>query len=106
MNRGDIYWVNLDPTKGSEVRKKRPCVLIGATPVNQARRTVVVVPLSSSPNANPPITISVRCLDKSAVAICDQIRAVDKSRLFKKIGTLSEDYLKAVEDGLRQTLCL
>ncbi|MGZ3578481.1 MAG: type II toxin-antitoxin system PemK/MazF family toxin, partial [Syntrophales bacterium] len=44
MSRGDIYWVNLDPTVGSEIRKKRPCVLIGATPINEARRTVVVVP--------------------------------------------------------------
>jgi len=47
MNRGDIYWVNLEPTQGAEIRKKRPCVIVGATPINRARHTVVVVPLST-----------------------------------------------------------
>ena len=48
MDRGDIYWVDLNPTTGSEINKQRPCVLVGATPINQARHTVVVVPLSTS----------------------------------------------------------
>lgn len=106
MNRGDIYWVNLDPTIGSEIQKKRPCVLIGANPINQARRTVVVIPLSSSGLVRPPLTIGVRCLEKRAVAVCDQIRAVDKSRLLERAGTLSADDMKKIEEGLRLVLCL
>ena len=106
MNRGDVYWVNLDPTTGSEINKLRPCVLVGATPINQARHTVVVVPLSTSANARPPITISVSCLGKEVTAICDQIRTVDKSRLKNPAGHLSENDLDSLDDGLRQVLCL
>ena len=106
MNRGDIFWVNLNPTKGSEINKARPCVLVGATPINQARRTVVIVPLSTSAKARPPITISVSCLGKKVVAVCDQIRTVDKSRLKKPVGHLSVQDLKALDDGLRQVLSL
>lgn len=106
MKRGDIYWVNLNPTVGSEINKLRPCVLIGATPINQARHTVVVIPLSSSSKARPPISISVSCLDKQVTAICDQIRTVDKSRLVNCAGSLSTKDLHALEEGLRQVLCL
>lgn len=106
MNRGDVYWVDLNPTKGGEINKLRPCVLIGATPINQARSTVVVVPLSTKAKAIPPITIAVTCLDKEVTAVCDQIRTVDKSRLKKSAGSLSHKDLEAIEDGLRQVLVL
>lgn len=106
MTRGEVYWVNLDPTQGSEIRKRRPCVLVGATPINQARRTVVIVPLSTSAKPNPPITISIQCLDQSVVAVCDQIRAVDKSRLLEAGGRLSKKDLESLEEGLRQVLVL
>lgn len=106
MNRGEVYWVNLDPTVGSEIQKKRPCVLLGANPINQARRTVVVVPLSSAGQVRPPLTVAVRCLGRAAVAVCDQIRAVDKSRLLERAGEVSDEDLRAIEDGLRQGLCL
>lgn len=106
MKRGDIYWVDLNPTIGSEINKLRPCVLIGATPINQARHTVVVVPLSVSAKARPPIAISVSCLEKQVTAICDQIRTVDKSRLINFAGQLSIKDLHALEDGLRQVLSL
>lgn len=106
MKRGDIYWVDLNPTRGSEINKCRPCVLLSATPINQARSTVVLVPLSSSPKARPPITISVKCLNKKVVAVCDQIRTVDKSRLVKAAGCLSAHDLHALENGLRQVLML
>ncbi len=99
MKRGDLYWVNFDPNVGSETPKKRPSVLIGATPINKARRTIVVVPLSTSPNSHPPLTIQVTCLDKTVVAVCDQIRAVDKARLLSKIGHLSDDDIKCLENG-------
>ncbi|MGZ6208487.1 MAG: type II toxin-antitoxin system PemK/MazF family toxin [Syntrophales bacterium] len=106
MSRGDIYWVNLDPTVGSEIRKKRPCVLIGATPINEARRTVVIVPLSSAGKPRPPITVSIDCLGRQVVAVCDQIRAIDKSRLLEKAGSVTKDDMFELEKGLRQTLAL
>ena len=106
MNRGDVYWVDLNPTIDSEINKLRPCVLIGATPINRARHTVIVVPLSSSAKARPPITISVSCLNKQVTAVCDQIRTIDKSRLKNQVGALSEKDMDSLNDGLRQTMCL
>ncbi len=106
MNRGDIYWIDLNPSTGSEINKLRPCVIVGATPINRARQTVVVVPLSTSAKARPPITILLSCLGKEVTAVCDQIRAVDKSRLKKLAGSLSDKDLNALDDGLRQVLCL
>ena len=106
LNRGDMYWVNLDPTIGSEIEKKRPCVLIGATPINEARRTVVVVPLSSAGKPRPPLTIPVKWLGRQVVAVCDQIRAVGKRRLLERIGAISKEDLVQIEKGLSQTLAL
>jgi len=106
MNRGDVYWVNLDPTAGSEIKKTRPCVIIGANPINRARRTVVVIPLSSAGTPNPPLVIEVDCLGRKALAVCDQIRAVDKSRFGNKADSLSRQDLEAIESELRQVLCL
>jgi mRNA interferase MazF len=106
MNRGDIYWVDLNPTTGSEINKLRPCVLVGATPINRGRHTVIVVPLSTSAIARPPITISVSCLNKKVTAVCDQIRTVDKTRLKNSAGSLSMQDLNSLDDGLRQVLSL
>lgn len=106
MNRGDIYWVNLDPTQGAEINKMRPCVLVGATPINKARHTVVVVPLSTAATIRPPLVVGVFCLGKPVAAICDQIRTVDKSRLIKPAGTLSAKDLAHLDEGLRQVLAL
>ena len=106
MNRGDVYWVDLNPTKGSEINKQRPCVIVSATPINRARNTVIVVPLSTAARPRPPIIISVECLGKEVAAVCDQIRTVDKSRLQKIAGSLSEEDVTVLEDGLRQILCL
>lgn len=106
MNRGDIYWVNLDPTQGSEINKLRPCILVGASPINQARRTVVVVPLSTSAKPRPPLNVPVACLGKEVVAVCDQIRTVDKTRLKEKASILSPSDQEKVDHGLRQLLCL
>ena len=106
MNRGDVYWVNLNPTKGSEINKERPCVLVSATPINMARHTVVVVPLSTQAIIKPPITVAVSCLGKKVAAVCDQIRTIDKTRLKKQAGALSEDDLDILDDGLKQVLDL
>lgn len=107
MNRGDIYWVNLDPTRGSEINKLRPCVIVSATPINKARRTVVIAPLSTSAKPKPPLVIPIHCLDKAAVIVCDQIRAIDKSRLVKFSNeTISNKDLQTLEDSLRQVLSL
>ncbi|HQZ87264.1 MAG TPA: type II toxin-antitoxin system PemK/MazF family toxin [Gammaproteobacteria bacterium] len=104
IQRGEIYWVDLNPGHGSEINKIRPCVVMSTNPINRARRTVVVIPLSSSPQANPPITIPISFQDKNAVAVVDQIRAIDKTRLKQCAGALPQEQMIAIEDGLRQVL--
>jgi mRNA interferase MazF len=74
--------------------------------VNEHRRTVVVVPLSSSPSAHPPISVAVKCDGKRVVAVIDQIRAIAKERLRKQIGILSDQEMEAISDALRQILDL
>jgi len=106
LKRGDVYWVDLDPARGSEIRKMRPCVLVGATPINQARRTVVVVPLSTTGKPRPPIAVPAFCLGKQVLAVCDQIRAVDKDRLIKEAGSLSKEDMAGLDAGLHQVLSL
>ena len=106
--RGEVWWVQLDPSlgsqTGSEIGKTRPCLVITSNIANTHRRTVVVIPLSSSPRASPPLLVPVSCAGRRSVAVLDQIRAVAKERLQKRLGTLSLKDLAAVEDGLREVL--
>jgi mRNA interferase MazF len=102
--RGEVWWVRLNPVAGSEIGKTRPCVVVSTDVVNERRRTVVVVPLSSSPQPSPPLLIPVTCAGRSVVAVVDQIRAIAKERVQECAGELSAEHLKAVEDGLRQIL--
>jgi mRNA interferase MazF len=105
--RGSVWWVNLDRTQGPEIKKVRPCVLVAASPINQARRTVLVVPLSSSGSPpQPPITVKVSCMEKNVLAVCDQLRAVDKTRLSDWIEMMDQESLNAVSKALQQVLSL
>lgn len=104
--RGDIWWVALDPALGSEIRKTRPCIVMSVKVLNERRRTVIVVPLSSSPKASPPILIPVSCGGQAAVAVSDQIRAVAKERLRSRLGAITMEEMTALEDGLKQIMQL
>ena len=104
IRRGDVWWVDLDPARGSEIRKTRPAVVITADALNRARQTVVVVPLSTGPEPHPPIVVATPSAGARAVAVCDQLRAVDKRRLGRNSGRLSGTDLRIVEDGIRRIL--
>jgi mRNA interferase MazF len=99
-----VWWVRLDPTLGSEIAKTRPCLIISSNVINERRRTVVVVPLSTSPQASPPLLVPVLCGDRNVVAVIDQIRAVSKARLDKRMGKLSAEHLDSVGQTLRDVL--
>jgi mRNA interferase MazF len=107
LERGSVWWVNLDPAQGSEIKKIRPCVLVAASPINRARRTVLVVPLSSSSSpSRPPITVGVSCMGKDVLGVCDQLRAVDKARLTNWIEIMDRQSLDSVGKALQQVLSL
>jgi mRNA interferase MazF len=104
--RGEIWWVALDPTLGSEIAKTRPCIVVGHNAVNEHRRTIVVVPLSSAARAYPPIGIPISCQGRPSVAVTDQIRAVTKERFREKIGAATQPEISAIGAALREVLVL
>jgi mRNA interferase MazF len=104
--RGEIWWVNLDPSKGREIKKHRPCVIVSADWLNGKRSTPIVVPLSASPESAPPVVVAVPSAGPDSVAVIDQLRAVDKSRFTHTTGRLSKEDLSIVENSLRQALQL
>lgn len=106
MRRGEVWWVDLDPTRGSEIRKKRPAAILTVDALNKARRTVVVVPLSSAATPRPPLVVPMESAGKGSVAVCDQIRAVDKSRLVERLGELSLADLKILAASVAVVLGL
>jgi mRNA interferase MazF len=77
---------------------------MGANVLNERRRTVVVIPISTSPQPAPPLLVPVACAGRHAVAVVDQIRAVAKERLERFMGELSAADLISVEEALRLVL--
>jgi mRNA interferase MazF len=106
MRRGEVWWTEFDPAKGVEVQKTRPAVIISANAINRARGTVVVVPLSTAPRAYPPVSVPVEAAGRPTIAKCDQLRAVDKSRLVRRAGSLAVNDLRTVESAVREVLGL
>ena len=104
IERGEIWWFNLDPTRGAEIRKQRPCVVISSNAINRWRATPVVVPLSASAQDAPPIVVSLPSAGAGSVAVVDQVRAVDRRRFVSRQGTLSASDLKTLETALKKVL--
>ena len=106
VRRGQVWWVDFDPARGSEIRKTRPAIVLTANPLNRVRRTVIVVPLSSKQQPRLPLVVPTPSVGRDAVAICDQMRAVDRTRLRSVLGTLHPEEIKAIEDAVRSILRL
>ena len=104
--RGDVYWVALDPTLGSEIQKTRPAVIVSNNSCNTFGARVVVLPLTSNVDSLYPGEALVTVKGKPSRALGDQIRSLDKSRLRSRIETLSQEELAAVEEAVRITLGL
>jgi len=103
--RADVFWVALDPVQGSELAKTRPCVVVSSTEVNAVRRTVVVVPLTSTTAPpNWPLLIELPTFTPNTRARIEQIRAVDKSRLRARIATMDYAALALIEEAMALVL--
>jgi mRNA interferase MazF len=90
--------VNLDPTIGSEIKKKRPCVIVSPNEMNRHLATVVVCPITSQ-SKNYPTRVRFVLEGTPNWIVVDQIHTIDKSRLFKTMGFLDDetiDHLKAI----------
>jgi len=93
--RGEVYLIELDPTRGSEIRKTRPCLVISPDELNQHLRTVIVAPMTTGGQAYP-WRVRCRFRDRAGFVAMDQLRTVDNERLVKRLGRISPRTLTAV----------
>lgn len=101
LNQYQIILVNLDPTIGSEIKKTRPCVIISPDEMNKYLQTIIVAPMTSS-GKKYPTRIEVKHDNKIGWIVVDQIRTIDKERIIKKIGSLSQSEIFALKSIIKE----
>ena len=99
--RFEVHLISLDPTKGSEIRKTRPCVIISPDEMNKHIRTVIIAPMTSTIK-NYPTRVTTTFKGKKGQIVLDQIRTVDKGRLIKKLGSISSSAEEKVLSVLQE----
>ena len=109
--RGELYWVDLDPTIGSEIAKTRPCLIVSNDVGNQYSGRVIVAALTSSGLSRIyPFEVLVPAGDgglaEASKVLLDQIRSVDKRRIGRRIGSLSPTLMRAVNRAIRLSLAV
>ena len=100
MKRGEVWWVEFDPSVGSEICKTRPAVIISNDSANRNLARVIVVPLTSNVSRHYPGEALIDFAGKPGKAMADQIMAADKARLKNQIGSLSKADMIAVEGAI------
>jgi len=106
MKRAEIYWVDLGETVGSEQRRCRPCLIIQANLGNATSPTVTIVPITSATKSFTITHAPVDGLIKPSIALCEQIRTVDKKRVKGYIATVSDYTMINISETIRLTLGL
>lgn len=108
VRRGNVVIVNLDPTISVEIKKTRPAVVVSNDSINRLSQLVVVVPLTKNTAHISPSHVVIpkgtARLNFASKAVTEQIKAVDKQRIVKKLGTLPPAVLAQVERSIKNTL--
>jgi mRNA interferase MazF len=94
VSRGEIWLIKLDPTKGSEIKKTRPCLIVSPQEMNDYLSTVIIAPMTTKAKT-AEFRIPITHDKKQGLILLDQIRTIDKTRLLKKIGSSSPKTLQA-----------
>lgn len=106
MRRGEVWWVNFDPSVAGEIRKKRPAVIISNDAANRYLNRVQVVPLTSRVDRVYPSEAVVRVRRAQSKAMADQLTTVSKQRLINQLGKLSAQDMGKVEHAVMVQLAL
>ena len=99
-----VYWVDLNPTKGAEINKMRPCVVISPQEMNEYLQTIIIAPVTNRGRDGYPTRVKLTDNNISGWIVLDQIRAVDKNRLNNKITSLNENDIAAAKAILQEML--
>ena len=99
----EIYWVNLDPTIGREMKRTRPCIILSPDEMNDNIGTVIIAPLTSTLNQYPS-RVSCKIAGKAGMIVLDQMKTIDKKRLQKKIGAVHKDVILQVKQVINEML--
>ena len=105
VQRFEVHLISLDPTKGSEIRKSRPCLIISPNEMNKHIRTVIIAPMTSTIK-NYPTRVTTTFQGKKGQIVLDRIRTVDKSRLIKNLGSISKTAEKKTLSVLQEIFAL
>ncbi len=101
LNQYQVVLVQLDPTIRSEIQKTRPCVIISPNEMNHHLRTITIAPLSTT-SKGYPTRIQIQHNNQIGWVVMDQIRTIDKARIIKKFGFLSEPEIKSCKQVIRE----
>ncbi len=101
IRRGDVYLVELNPTRGREIRKTRPCVIVSPNELNASMGTFIVAPLTTGSHSYP-FRVACRFAGKDGHLVLDQLRTVDRERLVKRLGALTAPTLSKALGVLRE----
>jgi mRNA interferase MazF len=103
INQYEIVLVNLDPTVGNEMKKTRPCLVISPNEMNKHLKTIIVAPMTTSSKPYPT-RVEVLHNGMQGWIVLDQIRTIDRTRIVKILGTLSEKEVKKVKRIIKEML--
>jgi mRNA interferase MazF len=100
MKRGEVWWVNFEPSIGGEIRKKRPAIIVSNNAANQFLNRVQVIPLTSNVDKLYPSEAYITFRGKKAKAMADQLTTVSKKRLINQAGTVSNTELEGIKRAI------
>ena len=104
IDQYSVYWVDLNPTKGAEINKTRPCVVISPPEMNNLLQTVIIAPVTSRGREGYPTQLKFKVNTIEGWIVLDQIRAIDKSRLCEKIGNLNVKEVQILKGIIKEML--